>query len=274
MGTSLGANAALEVASQHPERLRGLVIEMPVLDNGLLGERARLHAAARGADLRRAGDEAGGARVTRAVPRGLLPALGQRDARRDPPGTGARAARCCRASSSGAWRRPAASGGPSRCRRSCSATRATPCTPSPTPACSPREMPNARLIEANSLVELRLQPGAPDRRDRGLPGRALGAARGPNGPRARSATTRERARIGVSRNARTTRAEEPREPARGRAADGRRRSRRSSALGRGEHFDFADLHVAGRGGRPDGRRGGLADPQHARSGSPPSACAA
>ena len=37
MGTSLGANAALEVASAHPERLRGLVIEMPVLDNGLLG---------------------------------------------------------------------------------------------------------------------------------------------------------------------------------------------------------------------------------------------
>src|SRR5581483_10810458 len=37
MGTSLGANAALEVASQSPERLRGLVIEMPVLDNGLLG---------------------------------------------------------------------------------------------------------------------------------------------------------------------------------------------------------------------------------------------
>ena len=47
MGTSLGANAALEVAAQHPERLRGLVIEMPVLDNGLLGERAGLHAAAR-----------------------------------------------------------------------------------------------------------------------------------------------------------------------------------------------------------------------------------
>src|SRR5208283_20561 len=36
MGTSLGANAALEIASMSPERLRGLVIEMPVLDNGLL----------------------------------------------------------------------------------------------------------------------------------------------------------------------------------------------------------------------------------------------
>ena len=36
MGTSLGANMALEMASAAPERLRGMVIEMPVLDNGLL----------------------------------------------------------------------------------------------------------------------------------------------------------------------------------------------------------------------------------------------
>src|SRR6202043_3665973 len=36
MGTSLGANAALEVAAMSPERLRGMVIEMPVLDNALL----------------------------------------------------------------------------------------------------------------------------------------------------------------------------------------------------------------------------------------------
>ncbi len=36
MGTSLGANTALEMASAAPERLRGMVIEMPVLDNGLL----------------------------------------------------------------------------------------------------------------------------------------------------------------------------------------------------------------------------------------------
>ncbi|MDX6658549.1 MAG: hypothetical protein QOH62_3342 [Solirubrobacteraceae bacterium] len=36
-GTSLGANAALEVLSLAPERVRGAVIEMPVLDNALLG---------------------------------------------------------------------------------------------------------------------------------------------------------------------------------------------------------------------------------------------
>src|SRR5918998_6677101 len=37
MGTSLGANTTLEVAAQAPERLRGMVIEMPVLDNALVG---------------------------------------------------------------------------------------------------------------------------------------------------------------------------------------------------------------------------------------------
>lgn len=35
-GTSLGANVALEAAALAPDRLRGMVIEMPVLDNALL----------------------------------------------------------------------------------------------------------------------------------------------------------------------------------------------------------------------------------------------
>jgi len=37
MGTSLGANAALEAVAQAPERFRGMVIEMPVLDHALIG---------------------------------------------------------------------------------------------------------------------------------------------------------------------------------------------------------------------------------------------
>jgi pimeloyl-ACP methyl ester carboxylesterase len=37
LGTSLGANTALEVASLAPDRLRGMVIEMPVLDHALIG---------------------------------------------------------------------------------------------------------------------------------------------------------------------------------------------------------------------------------------------
>jgi pimeloyl-ACP methyl ester carboxylesterase len=36
-GTSLGANTALEAAAARPERVRGMVVEMPVLDNALLG---------------------------------------------------------------------------------------------------------------------------------------------------------------------------------------------------------------------------------------------
>jgi pimeloyl-ACP methyl ester carboxylesterase len=35
-GTSLGANVTLEVASAAPDRVRGMLLEMPVLDNGLL----------------------------------------------------------------------------------------------------------------------------------------------------------------------------------------------------------------------------------------------
>jgi pimeloyl-ACP methyl ester carboxylesterase len=36
-GTSLGANATLEATALAPERVRGMLIEMPVLDNALLG---------------------------------------------------------------------------------------------------------------------------------------------------------------------------------------------------------------------------------------------
>jgi pimeloyl-ACP methyl ester carboxylesterase len=36
LGTSLGANAALEMAARAPDRMRGMVVEMPVLDNALL----------------------------------------------------------------------------------------------------------------------------------------------------------------------------------------------------------------------------------------------
>ena len=36
-GTSLGANVSLDVMSKAPERLRGAIVEMPVLDNALLG---------------------------------------------------------------------------------------------------------------------------------------------------------------------------------------------------------------------------------------------
>lgn len=37
LGTSLGANIALQIACHHPERVRGLVLEMPALENAIIG---------------------------------------------------------------------------------------------------------------------------------------------------------------------------------------------------------------------------------------------
>lgn len=71
-GASLGANTTLEVASLAPERLRGMIVEMPVLDNALLAcamaftpLMVGLTFGARGARLV--------ARVAGAVPRSALP---------------------------------------------------------------------------------------------------------------------------------------------------------------------------------------------------------
>jgi pimeloyl-ACP methyl ester carboxylesterase len=73
-GTSLGANTALEVAALAPERLRGMVIEMPVLDNALLGCALAFTPLMVGLTF---GEPAarGLARAARLVPRGPLPHL-------------------------------------------------------------------------------------------------------------------------------------------------------------------------------------------------------
>ncbi len=68
------------------------------------------------------------------------------------------AARCCRACSSVVSRRTAMNDARSRRPRWCSATVATRFIPSQTRGCWPRSLPDARLIEADSLVELRLRP--------------------------------------------------------------------------------------------------------------------
>ena len=71
-GTSLGANVSLEVADIAPERVRGLIIEMPVLDNaveaGILAF-APLMFAARFLPWTVTGLRA----VTRPIPRGVVP---------------------------------------------------------------------------------------------------------------------------------------------------------------------------------------------------------
>ena len=69
-GTSLGANTTLEACAADQDRVQGMLIEMPVLDNALLGLRDRLHAAAAVAHVRRAGHAGGGPRaVAGAAPR-------------------------------------------------------------------------------------------------------------------------------------------------------------------------------------------------------------
>ena len=100
-------------------------------------ERADVHAAARRAHVRRAADEAARARGTRAVPRRLLPHYGNvmLDLVRQEPGPGGAVLQGLffgRIAPHRSERRTF------RRRRSCSATIATRCTPSPTRACSPR----------------------------------------------------------------------------------------------------------------------------------------
>ncbi len=156
MGTSLGANAALEVASRSPERLRGLVIEMPVLDNGLLWSALTftplLVSLTFGEPLMKLL-----ARGTRAVPRRLLPHYGNvlLDLVRQEPGPG------------GALLQGLFFGriAPPRSERRTFTTPTLvlghprdPVHPFSDAGELAEEMPNARLLEAHSLLELRLQP--------------------------------------------------------------------------------------------------------------------
>jgi len=156
MGTSLGANAALEAASQSPERLRGMVIEMPVLDNGLLSSALTftplLVALTFGEPVMKLLS-----RATRAVPRRLLPHYGNvmLDLVRQEPGPG------------GALLQGLFFGriAPHRSERRTFAMptlvlghRRDPVHPFSDAGMLAEEMPNARLLEADSLVELRMQP--------------------------------------------------------------------------------------------------------------------
>ncbi|HTY96824.1 MAG TPA: alpha/beta fold hydrolase [Solirubrobacteraceae bacterium] len=156
MGTSLGANAALEVASQHPERLRGMVIEMPVLDNGLLASALAftplLVALTFGEPVMKRV-----ATAARAVPRGLLPHWGNvmLDVIRQEPGPG------------GALLQGLFFGrvAPPRSERRTFEVPTLvlghprdPVHPFSDAGMLAGELPSGRLIEANSLVELRMHP--------------------------------------------------------------------------------------------------------------------
>jgi pimeloyl-ACP methyl ester carboxylesterase len=156
MGTSLGANTALEVAAGHPERLRGLVVEMPVLDNGLLGSALAftplLVALTFGEPAMKLL-----ARATRMVPRRVLPHYGNvmLDTVRQEPGPG------------GALLQGLLFGriAPPRSERRTFTTpvlvlghQRDPVHPFSDAGMLAEEMTNSTLIEANSLLELRVQP--------------------------------------------------------------------------------------------------------------------
>jgi pimeloyl-ACP methyl ester carboxylesterase len=156
MGTSLGANTALNVALTAPQRLRGMVIEMPVLDNALLwsavaftpllvaltfGESA-MKLLARGA---------------RAVPRRALPHYGNvlLDLVRQDPGPSAAVLQglffgriAPHRNDRRRFETPTLVLGHHR----------DPVHPFSDAGMLAEELPNARLLEASSIVELRTQP--------------------------------------------------------------------------------------------------------------------
>jgi pimeloyl-ACP methyl ester carboxylesterase len=156
MGTSLGANVALEIAAHNPQRLRGMVIEMPVLDNGLLWSALTftplLVALTFGEPVMKLLSS-----VTRAIPRRLLPHYGNvmLDLVRQEPGPGG-------ALLQGLFFGRIAP--PREERRTFTAPTLVlghprdPVHPFSDAGMLAMEMPNARLLQANSLTELRMQP--------------------------------------------------------------------------------------------------------------------
>jgi pimeloyl-ACP methyl ester carboxylesterase len=154
-GTSLGANITLEAAIRAPERMRGLVIEMPVLDNALLGCALAftplLVGLTFGAPITRLL-----AKGARRVPRGLHNMLDVGlDWISQDPGPSA-------AVLQGIFFGRAA---PPRSERSTIETRSLvightrdPVHPFSDSDALVRELPHARLVEASSVIELRLTP--------------------------------------------------------------------------------------------------------------------
>ena len=156
MGTSLGANTALNVALTHPERLRGMVIEMPVLDNALMSSALAFTPLLVALTFGESAMKLLG-RGARAVPRKLLPHYGNvmLDLVRQEPGPSA-------AVLQGLFFGRIA---PHRNDRRLFQTpalvlghRRDPVHPFSDAGMLAEELPNGRLIMANSFVELRMQP--------------------------------------------------------------------------------------------------------------------
>lgn len=155
-GTSLGANVTLEVASAAPERVRGMLLEMPVLDNGLLGSALAftplLVALTFGEPITKVV-----AQVARRVPRRPLPLVAEilLDAASQDPGP------------SGALLQGLFFGriAPHRTERRTFDAPALvighprdPVHPFSDADMLAAELPNGRLLNANSIIELRTSP--------------------------------------------------------------------------------------------------------------------
>lgn len=173
-GTSLGANVSLEVAALAPGRVRGLIVEMPVLDNaveaGILAF-APLMFAARFLPFTVSAVRM----LTRPVPRGLVPfwvgiGLDTLDQRPDSVAAVVHGLFFGRVAPSSRQRRqieaPALVVGHPR----------DPIHPAADAAMLAEEMPNATFVQARNILEWRRHP---ERLNRAAIGFALGCWRAP-----------------------------------------------------------------------------------------------
>jgi pimeloyl-ACP methyl ester carboxylesterase len=160
-GTSLGANTTLTIARSNPDRVRGMLLEMPVLDNALLGVSVIftpiLIGLRFGAPLWRRT-----AALSRRIPRSAyMLDLWLDLARQDPEPSAAVL--------EGLFLGPGAPHHDERVRIRQPALvighRADPLHPFSDSGMLAEELPNARLVEANSIFEWRI---APERLDREL----------------------------------------------------------------------------------------------------------
>jgi len=157
-GTSLGANVALELAVRSPERVRGLFIEMPVLDNALPAVAAAFAPLLLGLRLARPAFEIA-SRLTSAIPRTHhLADMGLDWVRQRPGPSGAVLEGLLLGETAPhreerrQIRQPTLIVGHPR----------DPVHPFSDSGMLAEELPNARLVEASSILEWRLRPGRLD----------------------------------------------------------------------------------------------------------------
>ncbi len=173
-GTSLGANVSLEVAALAPERVKGLIVEMPVLDNaveaGILAFAPLLFAA------RFLPFTVNAVRlVTRPIPRGIVPfwagiVLDTLDQRADSTAAVVHGLFFGRIAPSSKQRKAITApalvvGHP-----------ADPIHPAADAAMLAEEMPHATFVRAKSILEWRIRP---DRLNRAAAGFCLGVWKTP-----------------------------------------------------------------------------------------------